>query len=183
MREIEIKFKVKDLNFLENNLIKQGCVFSDPIIQHDITYSQKNSDLDYTCAKEGDVMLRIRRQDEKSEFNIKKQCSGESDNIEHETQISNPDEMDKILKLLNWVPQVEVKKMRKKGKWDEYEICLDKVEELGDFMEIEKMVEDDSDPEIIREELFNMVKVLGLVKEDEETRGYDTQIFQLNIKI
>ncbi len=70
MREIEIKFKVKDLEILEDDLIKQGCIFSDSISQHDITYSQKNSDLYYTCAKEGDVMLRIRRQDGKSEFNI-----------------------------------------------------------------------------------------------------------------
>jgi adenylate cyclase class 2 len=179
MREIEIKFKVKDFKTLENDLIQQGCIFSNPINQHDITYSQRNSSLDYNCAKEGDVILRIRRQDGKSEFNIKKQCSGESDNIEHETHIDDPDEMDKILRLLDWVPQVGVKKMRKKGKWDEYEICLDKVERLGEFMEIEKMVEDDSDPEIVREELFDKVKVLGLVKEDEETRGYDTQIFQL----
>jgi len=74
---------------------------------------------------------------------------------------------------------VEVKKTRKKGKWDGYEICLDKVKRLGDFMEIEKMVEDDSNPEIVREELFNKVKILGLLKEDEETRGYDTQVFQL----
>jgi adenylate cyclase class 2 len=179
MREIEIKIKVKNLDDLEKKLKKEGCVFCEPINQHDTTYSQGGNKSVYTCTKEGDIMLRIRRQDKNSEFNIKKQCSCESDNIEYETHISDPDSMDKTLKLIGWIPQVEVKKIRRKGKWGIYEICLDQVDKLGSFLEIEKLTDDDSDPNEVREELFDKIKVLGLDKSDEETRGYDTQIFQL----
>jgi len=183
MREIEIKMRVADLNKIEEKLKKAGCIFSEPINQHDTTYSKKGSTSEYTSAKEGDIILRIRKQDNKTEFNLKKQCSSESDNIECETDISDPESMHRILNELDWVSQIEVKKIRRKGKLGEYEICLDQVEKLGSFMEIEKMVDDNSDPEIIREELFKILEELGLSRKDEESRGYDTQIFQLENKI
>ena len=84
-----------------------------------------------------------------------------------------------MLKLLNWSPMVEVKKVRRKGKLGEYEICLDQVEQLGTFIELEKMTSDDANPEDVREELFKELESLGLSRQDEETRGYDTQIYQL----
>jgi adenylate cyclase class IV len=48
-------------------------------------------------------------------------------------------------------------------------------------VEIEKLTNDDANPEEVREELFNELESLGLSREDEETRGYDTQIYQLRL--
>jgi len=67
-------------------------------------------------------------------------------------------------------------------KFKEYEICLDRVEKLGDFVEIEKMTEDSADPKEVRKELFDVMKQFGFSEKDEETRGYDTQIYQLENK-
>lgn len=180
MREIEIKIKVKDLDSLEQDLVKAGCVFSEPIKQDDVVYSAgPDSGARPTLGTEGHLAIRIRRQGNTAEFTLKQQKSGEMDNIEHETKVDKPEAIHEILGLLGWKPQIEVKKIRKKGKLGKYEICLDRVEELGDFMEIEKMTDNNDDPETVRKELFDALKPLGFSEKDEETRGYDTQIYQL----
>ena len=104
------------------------------------------------------------------------------DNLECETEIDDPEAMVHILQTLGWFPVVEVKKIRRKGKLGEYEICLDEVEELGNYVELEKMTADDANPDEVHEELFKVLGDLGLSRTDEETRGYDTQIYQLHRK-
>lgn len=183
MREIEIKIKVNNLEALRQKLQEKECVLSEPIKQHDVVYSLKGSAEEFESAKEGDIILRIRRQNiagnEVAEFNLKQQRSNEMDNIEYETEIKNPEAMRNILNILGWAPQIEVKKIRQKGKLGEYEICLDEVEELGSYVELEKITDDDVNPEKIREELFRVLESLGLLREDEELKGYDTQLYFL----
>lgn len=191
MREIEIKIRVnpvrseatkevKDMMVLANKLSEMGCVFSEPVRQHDINYTLKGSRNEFKGAEEGDIMMRIRREEGRTELNLKQQRSGESDNLEYETEVSDAEQVHQMLLLLNWYPTVEVKKTRQKGKLGEYSICLDRVEQLGDFMEIEKLVGEGADPAEVREELFGVLAKLGFTPADEETRGYDTQIYNLH---
>ena len=44
------------------------------------------------------------------------------------------------------------------------------------------MTEDSADPKEVRKELFDVMKQFGFSEKDEETRGYDTQIYQLENK-
>ena len=179
MREIEIKLRVKSLEDVESKLKEKECVLSEPISQHDVIYSLKNSTEEFESAKEGDVIIRIRHLKERAQLNLKQQCSSEMDNLEYETDVNDAKETHKILETLGWHPVVEVKKIRRKGKLGEYEVCLDRVEELGDFIELEKLTEDNANPEEVKEELFKQLESLGFSRNDEETRGYDTQIYQL----
>jgi len=184
MREIEIKLRVNDLDEVEERLKQQGCVLSEPISQHDTIYSLPSKSIrgDFGDTKEGHIAVRLRKQSDDTIFNLKKQLTNEMDNIEYETKVEDGETMHQILQLLEWKPEVEVKKTRKKGKLGEYEICLDRVEELGNFIEIEKMTDDNADPEQARKELFEALKPFGLTEKDEETKGYDTQIYQLQNK-
>jgi len=179
MREIEIKIKVKNIENIEKQLRDKGCRLSDPIRQHDVIYSKSGSTSEWKSAKEGDVILRIRRMDDVAEFNLKQQRSSEMDNIEYETEIKDPNAIDGILTILDYHPEVEVKKVRRKGKLGKIEICLDEVEQLGSYIELEKLTEDNADPNQVREELFAIAESLGLFRKDEETKGYDTQIYYL----
>jgi len=181
MREIEIKLRVDDLEGLEKKLTANGLVISKEVTQHDVIYSNNGSRI-FASAKEGDVIIRIRQQDGFAILNLKQQKSGEMDNLEYETTVEDGEAMHQILLKLGWKPEIEVKKVRKKGKIGEYEICLDKVEQLGNFVELEKMADDDADPKKIRKELFEALQPYGLSEKDEETKGYDTQIYQLNKK-
>ncbi|MDZ4206096.1 MAG: class IV adenylate cyclase, partial [Patescibacteria group bacterium] len=136
MREIEIKLKVKSLKDVERKLALKGCILSEPISQHDVIYSLKNSTEEFESAKEGDIIIRIRHLKDTVQLNLKQQCSGEMDNLEYETEVKDPREMDRILRALGWNPIVEVNKIRRTGKLGNYEICLDKVERLGNFIEL-----------------------------------------------
>jgi adenylate cyclase class 2 len=179
MREIEIKLKAKNLAALEQKLAEQGCVLSAPIHQHDVIYSKEGDTSVWEGMQEGMIVVRIRRDDRGAIFTLKQQCTHEHDNIECETRIEDGDAMHRALLLLGFVPEVEVKKVRRKGKLGEYEICLDQAEGLGDFVELEKMADDDADATRISEEIFQKLESLGLSRDDQEKRGYDTQMFQL----
>lgn len=90
--------------------------------------------------------------------------------------------MKNILRLLGWHPEVEVRKKRKKGKIGEYEICLDDVEQLGTYVELEKLTHDDDDPIKVQEELLEVLEAIGVSRSNLEVRGYDTMIFQMRKK-
>ena len=184
MREIEIKLRVDNLEELEKKLTDSGLVISKEIAQHDVIYSNTKDTHSFVESYEGCIILRIRKENGVSIINLKKQRSYEMDNIEYETEVKDGEAIHNILLLLGWTPEVEVKKVRKKGKLKEYEICLDRVEKLGDFVELEKLTDENADPEKVREELFKELEKFGLTKDQEETKGYDTQIYQLenNIK-
>ncbi|MBX4181704.1 class IV adenylate cyclase [Candidatus Parcubacteria bacterium] len=179
MREIEVKLKGSNFEELENKLKEKGCMLSEPISQHDTIYALKGSTNEFSQASEGDVVIRIRRMKDKAQLTLKQQRSREGDSMEYETEVADPEAMHKILETLSWYPVVEVRKVRRKGKFGSYEVCLDEVERLGTFVELEKLCEDNADPEMVREELFKELESLGLSRNDEETRGYDTQVFQL----
>jgi len=179
MREIEIKLKVENFEELEKKLTEAGYIFSGPISQHDTVYTYNNS-VSFQEAKEGHIAIRIRHEDDKFELNLKQQRSSQLDNLEYETEVKDANEIHQMLLVLGWKPETEVKKIRKKAKMGEYEICLDRVEKLGDYIELEKMTDENANPEEIRKELFEKLIPFGLSEKDEETKGYDILIHQLN---
>ena len=178
MREIEVKLKTDDLLSLEEKLKQKGCVLSSPINQHDVVYS-RGSTSEWEQSKEGDIILRIRKQNDIAEFNFKQQRTSELDNIEYETKVDDPEALHQILLMLGWKPEVEVKKVRRKGKIGQYKICLDEVENLGSFVELEKLTDDNDDPIKVQEELLQVLESFGIPRSNLEVRGYDTMIFQL----
>lgn len=181
MREIEIKLKVNNLEELEKKLIESGLVISKEITQHDVIYSH-GSDPFTDRSKEGHTVIRIRKQDGVSILTLKCQKSGELDCLEYESEVKDSDQVHEMLRILGWKPEIEVKKIRNKGRLGEYEICLDKVEGLGTFIELEKLADDNVDPEPTREEMFKILEPFGLSKKDNVLHGYDTQIYQLKNK-
>ena len=182
MREIEIKLRVRDLDDLEKKLKTKGCSISESISQHDVIYSLKSSTEEFENSKEGDIIIRIRHLRDSAQLNLKQQKSGEMDNLEYETEVKDPEEMHKILLTLGWSPIIEEKKLRRKGKLGSYEVCLDCVEDLGTFVELEKLTSDDANPEEVKEELFEKLESFGLSRKDEEIMGYDTQLYHLKMK-
>lgn len=178
-KEIEVKAKVIDLKKLEQSLQDLGCVLSDPIRQEDEVYYSVEPKFPFAYAGAGVQILRIRRQDgNKVILTFKESLSGGLDCIEYETEISDPDEMKKILLMIGYEVIAEVKKIRRKANYGEYEICLDEVDELGSFIEVEQITEEE-DSDTIQNELFEFLMKLGVAKEDRVTEGYDTMMYLL----
>ncbi len=173
--EIEVKAKVDNIDEIVNKLKAIGCAFGDPLIQHDYIYNEKGLDL-----KNGhdSAVLRIREQGERIIFTLKKNRSNELDCIEKELDINNKEVMEDILMLLNYEKTVEVHKKRLKTNYKDYEICVDEVDGLGSFIEIEKMSEEDGLK--IQDELFEFLQTLGVSKENRVLKGYDSLIWEKN---
>ena len=173
MKEVEVKAKVDNLDALKEKLVQMGCVFSEPLVQKDKIYLHKS--MKFSDMGRGKVILRIRRSDDKATLNLKKQLENELDNIEEELVIDNAEAGTRILKYLDFDEVVRVSKRRTKGKLNDLKICLDDVDELGTFIEVEKMTEDE-DSLKIQEELFEFLESLGVKRESGVLKGYDTLI-------
>lgn len=176
-KEIEVKAKAPDLDKLKEKLIALGCVLGEPVVQHDTIFT--NFEGDFTAFMPGTSFLRIRESGGKAVFNLKQPQSNELDVIEHETEIQDSHAMLNILSLLGFKEAVRVHKTRIRTKYNDLEICLDDVKDLGTFIEVEKITEE-ADAGKIQEELFMFLESLGVKRDDRVTNGYDTLIYLRN---
>jgi adenylate cyclase, class 2 len=175
-KEIEVKAKVEDLNILKKKLEELGCVFSLPTEQKDTIFV--NFDSDFTAFMPGTNLLRIRETNSKIIFTLKQPQSNELDCIEKEIEVSDKEQLKDILELMGFHEAIQVHKIRTKTKFNELEICLDEVKELGTFVEVEKIT--DGDGETVQNELLNFLESLGVSRENRVTRGYDTLVYLKN---
>jgi len=67
----------------------------------------------------------------------------------------------------------DLTKTRQKAQIGDIEICLDTVEGLGDFIEAEKLVADDSEYQPVIDELWALFDEIGVSRDNEVTDGYD----------
>jgi adenylate cyclase class 2 len=174
MREIEIKVKVDSLQVIIDRLTSQGVSVSDPVTQYDRVYGQPGivGDDENTAP-----WLRIRTETKggttKNIFTLKRSVTNQMDSIEHETEIADDVELEKIITQLSFVPYTKLTKTRQKAKLTDIEICLDTVDGLGMFIEAEKLTADDVDYQSVIDELWIILETLGLSRADEVTDGYD----------
>jgi predicted adenylyl cyclase CyaB len=89
--------------------------------------------------------------------------------IEHEVIIDDPEAMKEILIKSDFVQIIKIAKSRIKGKLDEFELCLDNVEDFGTYMEIAL---EDIDKEIARKKLIELLNKLGFEEKDIIHQGY-----------
>jgi adenylate cyclase, class 2 len=175
MKEIEVKARVKDVDALLKQLEEMGCVFSPTIHQIDRIFIAENGTIP---SQTGDNVLRIREQNGKYFLTLKQTQSNQLDCIEEEVEISDPEAMMRIFRLLGYHKSIGVKKKRRQAKYQDYTICLDEVEELGAYIEVEKF--SDADGPTVQNELFQFLETLGIGKEDQETNGYDVILYNKN---
>lgn len=176
-REIEVKARVNNFDQVIKKLEALGCQIPEPIIQDDKIFVDKNYG-DFLKMHIGANILRIRTVNgEKSFFTLKQSVKNELDCIEKQTEIANPQEMHDALIMMGYENVVSVYKKRQKIKYQNYTICLDQVRDLGNFIEVERLFDDDKEVSGIQEEIFNFLKTLGVEEQDRETHGYDTLMY------
>ena len=169
MREIEIKAKVKNHDAIEAALKSAGIVLGPALKQHDVVYNEPGK----TTPGNGHNFLRIRTENDTiSTFTLKQTVKG-LDKIEHETDVSDPVELERMIELMHFEQFSDPTKPRRKAKFADYEICLDEIDGLGTYIEIEKLCPDDADGEAVHEELWSVLESFGVNRDDEVTSGYD----------
>ena len=180
MKEIEIKAKLREKEKVMEKLKKLGCVFESPIIQEDTVYAEKTDSLQIFRANRMFLRLRVKNKS-KILFTIKKKGVNDLDSIEHEVEVSSREEMEKAILLIGYKEMVRVNKERIITHHNGCEICIDEVENLGLFIEMERLIED-GDSNKIQEEMFKFFESIGIDRQDRITYGYDLLLLEKKLK-
>jgi adenylate cyclase, class 2 len=176
MREIEVKAKLKDINDFLSHAKKQGIEFNDVVVQVDRTYETR---IPYDSPNWN--IFRLRKQADKLILTMKHKASSRSrDNYEYETVVEDEGEIIKILERLGYTFGVEVRKQRRTAKYNDMELCLDEIDRLGNFVEVEKLVDGVADIDKIRGELWDLLTQLGVNPKDRVHKGYDILMHEMN---
>ncbi len=179
MREVEVKAKVGSLDMVLERLESLGCTLSQPLTQEDFIFVQ--SDVDFENIALGTTVLRIRIQNGGSYFTLKQSRTNELDCIERVVMINDAQQMIDIIVLMGYKMVAHVKKERVETKVGHYNICLDRVDNIGSFLELEMLVPDDNMRDDIQVDMFSFLKGFGVHHEDRVLVGYDTMIHSLGL--
>lgn len=181
MKEIEIKAYLKNEAQVIKKLEELGCSLSQPIRQVDTVYTRipANTLEEYLT---NDHFVRIReKSDGKFIFTVKRPLSKEVlTKAEHETEIMNNKELENALFLMGYQVASKVIKVRKTAYYNDIEICIDEVEKLGAFIEVEKMSDENVDK--VRQELHEFLFSLTVSTDDEVRKGYDILEIEARLK-
>ncbi|OUJ18953.1 Adenylate cyclase CyaB, class 2 (thermophilic) [Methanonatronarchaeum thermophilum] len=166
--EVEIKAEIKTpIKNLEEKILEHGS-YVNTQTQKDIYFNHPSRDFAQT-----DEALRIRKTNNKTYLTYKgtKLDKVSKSREEIETPISNYSKHKKILTKLGFKPVEEIKKTRKKYKINQYKILIDKIDELGTYIEIET----ETTPNQYKKSLEGAkkhIKKLGFTEKDYIQKSY-----------
>ena len=172
-KEIEIQVRVGNVNKLEV-FLKDKAKFSGEKYQKDEYYSPMHRN--FLATKPVSEWLRLRESGSDS-ITYKKyhyDNNGKSTYCdEYETNIEKVDQLRKILTVLDIKPITTVEKTRKIWNYNDYEVAIDKVTGLGDFVEVEHKGSDESaDPKVIAQGMIDFLKEVGCTEVERNFVGY-----------
>jgi adenylate cyclase, class 2 len=158
MIEIEIKAQA-DHKALLSALKDAGATFEKTVDQHDTYYNAPHRDFGET-----DEALRLREQSGRvyMTYKGKKLDTKSKTRKEVEVEVMDRTKMDDILLSLSFKKTLEVKKKRDIYHLSGVEVCVDRVEGLGDYVELEAMAEDMKDMPEKRDMLIDTMRKLGV---------------------
>jgi predicted adenylyl cyclase CyaB len=173
--EIEIKIQVKeDAFFKARERAKKIARFAKTTQQADEYFAPWHRN--FLEPKFPFEWLSIRKRGGKTILNYKhfypENAEKHTHCDEHELEISNADQLQKVFSVLNFKKLVTVEKERDVFVYgDEFEIAFDTVKELGYFIEIET-IKNFGSVEAARKALFEFAKILGVDTSKPDERGY-----------
>ncbi|MBU6996376.1 MAG: class IV adenylate cyclase [Theionarchaea archaeon] len=168
--EIEVKSRACTLEEVEERLLAMGGAFVDEVIQKDTYFNHPCKNFETT-----DEAVRIRVSNDRSYLTYKgKKVDPESKTRDEiEILIEDSEKGKEILKSLGFIEVAIVAKTRRVYSLDEFSVCLDTVDKLGTFVEVEGYL--GGNPELVhceklRDKALNLLNELHLT--DCERRSY-----------
>ena len=173
--EIEIKLPIADRDSVHAKLIQLGFQEKARIRECDMYYNS-----DYHDVKKLGEALRIRKSTNlltgitKAQINFKgkKIDKVSMSRQEYETVVEDAESMDQILKSLGFSPVAGVAKTRIYLQQEEMTACLDQVDGLGDFLELEVIAYEETLCEKYLENMEQLLTSLGLSMKDTVRTSY-----------
>jgi adenylate cyclase class 2 len=171
--EIEIQARVKGVDKLIK-FLEKNAQFTGEKYQKDGYYTPEHKN--YLDKQPISEWLRL-RESKTSSITYKKwhyDSNGKTDyNDEFESEISDIDQFRKIFEALDFKLLVTVEKRRKTWKYKDYEVAIDSITDLGEFVEVEYKANKLSDkPSTITKQMVEFLKNSGCSKVERNYVGY-----------
>lgn len=180
--EVEVKIPIEDFESVYLRLGEAGFVHTRTRKEEDVYFNSLYYDL-----KERDKALRIRRTIDLetkrrwAELNCKgpKLDTVSMSRKEVEIPIEDPDAMESILNEIGFLKvEHSVEKLRYYFMKDRVTAALDRVEGLGDFLELEIMEQGEAVREQCLEEIEGLMETLGYKMQDTVRRSYLSMLME-----
>lgn len=177
-QEIEIQAKIKNPGGVEEKLNNIGK-FNQERNQIDKYYVL--SSRDFFSVDPPIEYLRIRYEEGKNHLNYSylhfKESGWLEATDEYETTVEKPEIVEEIFNKIGLILKVTVKKNRKYFDCGDFEVTLDNVEGLGDFMEVEAK-KDFGGPDKTRQACSDFLNSLNIEYEVKKEAGYPRMLYQ-----
>lgn len=179
MIEVEIKLPIKERSPIASKLLELEFLPGDLVKESDTYFNSEERDI----RKRGEA-FRIRRIENKTTgavssvltFKGQKTDSVSMTRKELETGVENPDICEEIFLSIGLEAMRPVVKVRQYYHCGRMTACLDQVEGLGDFLELEILVTGESGKEEALSEIENTLEKLGYGMKDTTRTSYLTMI-------
>ncbi|MBM2820381.1 MAG: hypothetical protein HW405_141 [Candidatus Berkelbacteria bacterium] len=171
--EVEIQVKIAKVEPLLKLLEKEGkFLYEEKQIDQYFTPTHR----DFKAKKPIEEWLRLRNSNGKYSITYKNWYRSKDKKTHHcdeyESNLEKIDQLEKIFNVLNFKTVVKVEKTRRAYLFKEYEIAIDKVRGLGDFVELEYKSKIQKKPGVITTEMVEFLKSLNLGKISRNYVGY-----------
>ncbi|MEK7601935.1 MAG: class IV adenylate cyclase [Patescibacteria group bacterium] len=182
MREVEVKAHLRNKEELLGKLTESGAVFAKSVTQNDTVFVRDASTMEKFLGN--DCFLRIRETPESIIFTLKYHPNRTGNGnalampLEHELTVSNKKELEEMLRLMGFVPALVINKTRESCHVGDFEICVDEVEDLGSFIEVERLTEHEEEVEPVIKDMKEFLCSLGVAESDMGVKRYDIQLLE-----
>lgn len=183
MKLVIIKAKVKNKVDFIRKLNDVGHDFPHAIFQNDRVFLPRGYQPSRNLPK---IIIRteIIEPKRKPWFQLlqKRHIQADDTNLIHITPVLNYSETAHIIQQLGLEYKVEVLRNRQKLQIEDTTFYLDDVDGLGTYIKLEREVKKGDNPAQIRQELWDVLEVLGIDKTLEEPDTYTAQILKKKSK-
>lgn len=161
MIEVEVRGKIKNIDFVKESLNKIEAQFIKNVKQIDRIFGHPKFLDKENKIIEGGLVARIRQVDNSARLEFK-EIIRQGGGFEIEANLDNVDFGIKLLEKLDFNESFVISKVRDVYEYNDFEIAIDRVEQLGSFIEIEKMVSSKEEIDKTRQECVKLLKQISL---------------------
>lgn len=192
MVEVEIKLKVDSVDLIEKKLVELG--FKKGQTLQEIDYYYNGVDRDF---RESGEALRLRLTESLDGSAIVADRPGEPliqmtykgpkldkvsmSRVEHQVNIDDFETMQSILSSLGYKPVMPVIKLRRELFSEEMTACVDTVDGLGDFLELEIIVDEENQREDALNKIADVLNKMEYSISDTTTISYLSMLEMSNM--
>ncbi|WP_341716561.1 class IV adenylate cyclase [Micromonospora sp. FIMYZ51] len=103
---------------------------------------------------------RLRTERGRHLLTVKTPVANELFGVEHETEVADRTQMHAAVQQMGFYPTVRIRKTRRTATYGQMSLCVDEVDGIGIFLEIERLVDGGECNEQVQEEMHRFATML-----------------------